>query len=314
MSTTGAVGGLPWTVVRVHRTALIVWGSFVVAVVAFLVLAMGFTADAARAEAFRCLHSDSCDVTATLEYSAVLRYTATVLSHSFYAVAAWAGATLIARELESGTAWLAWTQSVSPVRWLAAKLAVPALLITLSGTVLVAAYRWSWSNRPARVIGDWPATAVFVARGPAMVAYALCALAMGALAGLALRRSLPALSVSFAVMLVLSQCLDRYRADLWPTITRTGAAAYDQSAPVWRLESGVLVHGKRIPDPGYGNCEGTAAEAKRCLTEHGVTGRYSVYHPDSHFWPLQLVETGIVLAVTAAATAAAFRLLRRRTA
>src|SRR5690349_13377158 len=150
---------------------------------------MGVTAGPARAEAFHCLHSDSCEVTATLEYSAILRYTATVLSHCFYAVAVWAGAALIARELESGTAWLAWTQSVSPVRWLVAKLAVPALLITLSGTVLVAAYRWSWSNRPARVIGDWPVSAVFVARGPAMVAYALCALAMGAVAGLALRRS-----------------------------------------------------------------------------------------------------------------------------
>ncbi|MFK0026228.1 hypothetical protein [Streptomyces sp. NPDC090798] len=314
MSTAGAVGGLPWTVLRVHRTALIVWASFAVAVVGLLLWAMGVTADAAQAEAFHCLHSDTCGVTATLEYSAILRYTATVLCYSFYAVAAWAGAALIARELESGTAWLAWTQSVSPVRWLTAKLAVPALLITLSGTALVAAFRWSWSHRPDRVIGAWPSTAVFVARGPAMVAYALCALAVGALAGLALRRSLPALGVSFAVMLVLSQCLDRYRADLWPSITRTGAAAYDQSGPVWQLESGVFVHGKRVPDPGYGNCEGTAAEAKRCLTEHGVTGRYSVYHPASHFWPLHLVETGIVLAVTAAATAAAFRLLRRRTA
>jgi hypothetical protein len=36
-------------------------------------------------------------------------------------------------------------------------------------------------------------------------------------------------------------------------------------------------------------------------------------HPASHFWPLQLVETGIVLAVAALATAAAFALLRRRT-
>ncbi|MFJ8020854.1 hypothetical protein [Streptomyces sp. NPDC096311] len=314
MSTAGAVGGLPWTVVRVHRTALIVWGSFVAAVIGFLTWAMGVTADAARAEAFRCLRSDSCEVTATLEYSAILRYTATGLCYSFYAVAAWAGAALIARELESGTAWLAWTQSVSPVRWLTAKLAVPALLITLSGTVLMAAYRWSWSNRPARVIGDWPATTVFVARGPAMVAYALCALAVGAVTGLALRRSLPALSVSFAMMLLLSQCLDRYRADLWPTITRTGAAFYNQPSPVWQLESGVFVHGKRVPDPSYGNCEGTTAEAKRCLAEHGVTGRYSVYHPASHFWPLQLVETGIVLAVTAVATAAAFRLLHRRTA
>ncbi|WP_328781827.1 hypothetical protein OHT68_25010 [Streptomyces canus] len=36
--------------------------------------------------------------------------------------------------------------------------------------------------------------------------------------------------------------------------------------------------------------------------------------PPSHFWPLHLVETGVVLTVTALATTAAFRLLRRRTA
>ncbi|MFD4142619.1 MULTISPECIES: hypothetical protein [unclassified Streptomyces] len=35
-------------------------------------------------------------------------------------------------------------------------------------------------------------------------------------------------------------------------------------------------------------------------------------HPTSHFWPLQLVETGIVLTLTAALTTAAFVVLRRR--
>lgn len=37
-------------------------------------------------------------------------------------------------------------------------------------------------------------------------------------------------------------------------------------------------------------------------------------HPASHYWPLQLVETGIVLALTALACWACFALLRRRTA
>jgi hypothetical protein len=36
------------------------------------------------------------------------------------------------------------------------------------------------------------------------------------------------------------------------------------------------------------------------------------YHPHSHFWPLQLVETGLLLALTAAATGACHLLLRRR--
>lgn len=148
-----------------------------------------------------------------------------------------------------------------------------------------------------------------------MVAYVLCALAVGALAGLVLRRALPALGVSFALMLVLNQFLQSHRADLWPSVTRTGARGeFNPPDSAWRLEDGVLVHGEHVPNPGYGNCEGTAAETKRCLADHGITGNYSVYHPASHFWPLHLVETGIVLAVAAAATAAAFRLLRRRTA
>lgn len=45
-----------------------------------------------------------------------------------------------------------------------------------------------------------------------------------------------------------------------------------------------------------------------------MTGFFSTYHPASHFWPLQLMETGIVLAITATATTTAFVLLRRRTA
>lgn len=55
-------------------------------------------------------------------------------------------------------------------------------------------------------------------------------------------------------------------------------------------------------------------DSTACLKAHDVTGFYSEYHPASHFWPLQLVETGITLALTALVLAAAFTLLRRRTA
>ncbi|WP_445280683.1 hypothetical protein [Streptomyces sp. DSM 118148] len=43
-------------------------------------------------------------------------------------------------------------------------------------------------------------------------------------------------------------------------------------------------------------------------------GDFAVYHPASHFWPLHLVETGVVLALTTLAATAAFRVLRRRAA
>lgn len=309
-----AVNGLPWTVLRVHRAALLAWGAFVAAVTGLLVWAVEVKAPAARAELAYCAHHSVCSIDATLDYGDALRWSAIFLCYSFFAVAAWAGAALVARELETGTAQLAWTQSVTPVRWLAAKLALPALLITAGGAVLVPVYRHAWSIDPDRMGDSWSAVSVFVARGPAMAAYGLCALAVGALAGLVLRRALPALGVSFAVLLVLNQLLQHFRADLWPSVTRTGTARFSPPDSSWQLANGVLVHGRRVANPEYGRCGGLGAEAKRCLAEHGITGWYSVYHPASHYWPLHLVETGIVLAVTAVATATAFRLLRHRTA
>ncbi|WP_406179440.1 hypothetical protein [Streptomyces sp. NBC_01006] len=42
-------------------------------------------------------------------------------------------------------------------------------------------------------------------------------------------------------------------------------------------------------------------------------GRIGIrHHPESHFWPLQPVESAILLALSAAAIVGAFPLLRRR--
>lgn len=43
-----------------------------------------------------------------------------------------------------------------------------------------------------------------------------------------------------------------------------------------------------------------------------VTGWYADFHPASHYWPTQLLESGILLALTGALLYAAFRLLRNR--
>lgn len=81
---------------------------------------------------------------------------------------------------------------MTPTRWLVAKLAVPAVAVTLGGAVLVPAFRWGWEANPNWMWGRGRAFAdVFVARGPATVAYALCALAVGALTALALRGRCP---------------------------------------------------------------------------------------------------------------------------
>ncbi|MET9968858.1 hypothetical protein ABZZ80_23740, partial [Streptomyces sp. NPDC006356] len=75
---------------------------------------------------------------------------------------------------------------------------------------------------------------------------------------------------------------ERYREDLWPTVTRAEAGGFELPRSAWQM--------------GWND---------------GLTR--ATYHPRSHFWPLQYVETGIVLAVAAAATLTAFAVLRRRT-
>jgi hypothetical protein len=306
--------GLPRTILRLHRPALIVWGGFVAALIGWLVWLNTETSSAGEKETAYCDHHETCNILNQLDYGQRTAWIATLVCYSFLGVAAWAGAALIGRELESGTAQLAWTQGVSPARWLAAKLAVPALLLTFGAGALVLAYRRGWSAHPGLRDGDWTSAATFVARGPATVAYALCALAVGTLTAFLLRRALPALGVSLAAMGVLVFVMERLRAHLWPSVTRVTATEGLWPRHAWQLGQGTIRDGVRVPYNGIGPCEGNPAQVRSCVRRLGIDGYYASYHPQSHYWPLHLVETGIVLAVAALATALAFLVLTRRTA
>ncbi len=281
--------GLLWAVLRVHRTALVFLGLVLVAATAVLIW-MYAIGDEARRGLSACampVGADglpSCDsvhaITADDTYRTFIALIAAVLSYTVFPVAAWAGGALIGRELENGTARLTWVQSVSPTRWLTAKLAVPAALLTVSVGGLVLLYLSTRQDDPS-LAGDWYFPEVYVSLGPTAVAHALAGLALGALAGLLCRRALPAAGAGFAAALVLYNVLERFREDLWPTVTRVEKTEFELPRSAWQ----------------------THWESETRVT----------YHPESHFWPLQYVETGILLAVAAAATLAAFAILRRRT-
>ncbi|GKQ36945.1 hypothetical protein [Streptomyces sp. A012304] len=326
-STTRAPGGptAGWgttrTVLRLHRAALLLWALTVTGLVAGLVWLTEVTADEARARQRACERAvqDWCDTTFDVghvgDVSEPLTWIGLVTCFSYVAVAAFAGGALIGRDLENGTARLAWTQGVSPARWLTAKLAVPALAVTAGTTVLVMAFRWAWEANLDLTYDEWMYGEAYLARGTTAVAYALCALALGTLAAFLLRRALPALGAAVAASGLLHFVLDRYRGSLWPAVTRTLPVDHDTLPEnAWQVDYGVLVNGRPAPDAKPWTCEGSAAETQRCLDDMGVTGFFSTFHPESHYWPLQLVESGIVLAVAALAATASFLLLRRRTA
>ncbi|MFD6286462.1 hypothetical protein ACFWDP_38015 [Streptomyces anthocyanicus] len=316
----GVALGLARSLVRLHRSALWFWLLLVVALAATMLWAYGPGHASASADV-----QDQCrtDVEACHfpsgpwlnRYSTAVASTTLVVSFLPLLVAAWAGAALVARELENGTAHLAWTQSVSPARWLAAKLAVPALFVTAGTALLVVLHRLMWNGGEDLLWTDWYDAYGFRSNGTTTVAYALCGLAVGVLAGLVTRRTLPALGVAVAVMFAITHLGDQYRPSMWPTVTVFGAAALRLPDKALQLDRGVITDdGVRIGNNmACTEADGSVAGLRSCLAHSDLADVWVTFHPRSHFWPLQLAETGIVLGVAALAVGAAFVLLRRRT-
>jgi len=306
--------GAARSVLRLHRSGLIGWAVVVAAVSGVLLWAYGPGASAAETESRRNCFGGACQwATATDRYHLAYTLAEVAISWIPLLVAAWTGAALIGRELESGTAQLAWTQSVSPTRWLAVRFAVPAALLTAGTAVLVLLHRMLFDANLSSgipVTWHWWDGNTFPANGTLALAHPLLGLAVGALAALLVRRALAALVVAVVATEIVRSLAALARPHLWPWATTLGTLKSGYQGPTNVLygdQGAVTSTGAHIADPLCGH-------SKTCLASHHVTGFFSNYHPASHFWPLQLMETGIVLAITATATTTAFMLLRRSTA
>jgi hypothetical protein len=108
------------------------------------------------------------------------------------------GAPLLARELETGTFRLAWTQSVTRSRWLISKLAIGVLAAGLIGGLLSLTATW-WYRALDKV--DTNQYAVFDRRGIVVIGYTVFAFAIGALAGVVIRRTLPAMAAGLTAFI-----------------------------------------------------------------------------------------------------------------
>ncbi|MER6237550.1 hypothetical protein [Streptomyces clavifer] len=247
-------------------------------------------------------------------YSSVLMYAGLVLTALPVIVSAFVAGPVIARELESGTYRMAWTQSVTPARWLAAKLAVPTVLLVAGVTVLSAVLAWARTRTSSDFTVDWFDAQVFGTTIPVVTGYTLLGIAVGSLTGLLVHRTVAAIAVAAVTTGTVMVTLGTFRSDLWPL--RTATATFDGRLDVpldsWVVEIGrVTGGGERLPMDVCRPQDDEGAQA-RCLADRDITGLFVDHHPASHLWPLQLVETGIVLALAALALTLAFRVLRRR--
>ncbi|WP_372343703.1 ABC transporter permease [Streptomyces sp. KL116D] len=303
--------GLTWTVLRLHRGSIWLWALYVAVTAGLLLWAwgpgtsgLGIIGVCSPKVATGCVAEG--DTAGAYHY--VLQFTDVLVSFLPAAAAVYAGGTLIGQELERGTAQLMWTQSVSPVRWLTTKLVLPALLLVAGTGVLVLLRRAVAAQTPHLTDNQW-FTGSPGALSPVVMAMPLLGLACGALAALLKRRALTSAVIGLVLTVALGTLVGLVRSRLWPTETVFGSVEHGYPGFVGEVvsEGAVTGSGAHVADP---MCGGDRA----CLVDHNVTGFYTEGHPPSHFWPLQLVETGLVLALTAAVVALTYRTLRKRVA
>ncbi|HET6297883.1 MAG TPA: ABC transporter permease subunit [Kribbella sp.] len=133
-------------------------------------------------------------------------------------IGAFWGAPLIARELEAGTHRLVWSQSISRSRWLAIKVGLTGLTAVAVTGLLSLAVTW-WSDPIDDAVGSGEESGIFSmprllptifgGRGVVPIGYAAFAFALGVTIGLLVRRSVVAIAITLAAV-VLVQILSPF--------------------------------------------------------------------------------------------------------
>jgi hypothetical protein len=233
------------------------------------------------------------------------------------------GAPLVARELETGTFRLAWTQSITRRRWLATKLAIFVLATVGIATVFSLLLGW-WFHPFAQLQfgGGYSRMDLdsFDFQGLVPIAYSLFAFAVGATAGVVVRRVLPAMAITFAVYLPLRLWVQSLRAHFATPLQITYQALGTSPRAGrgdWIIQSRMVDGvGRAVSDQTVFSTCGVGPTIPKgsvfaCLASHGYH-QVDVYQPASRFWAFQGIESAIFLGLAAALLAVTFYWVTRR--
>ncbi|MFB7473094.1 ABC transporter permease [Kitasatospora sp. NPDC056184] len=221
------------------------------------------------------------------------------------------GGPLLAQEYERGTLRLVLAQSVTPRRWLAARLAVPGAVVLLLSAVLSGLTSWVWWTDVVHnpVAFDPPFQAfTYPVLGVAPVVWSLFGLALGVLVGQLLRRTVAAVLVSGAVVAGAHAVVAALRPYFWPRVSMEQPynnlmSGFVQPTNAWLVDRGVvLADGTRLTDAECVNASEACGVARTS---------WGTFHPVSDLVPVQLVEAGLLLVLTALVVAVVFRRLTR---
>lgn len=221
------------------------------------------------------------------------------------------GVPLVGRELETGTARLAWSLSPSRTRWLLGRLG-PLALVTLALLVPVALSmdRLEAASNPA--VDPWRSFSDSAQRGLTMIGWGMAVLGIGTLAGAVLGRQLPALMVAGLVCVAAWIVVDE------GTTRWMSAEAVPLSSQSDMLGARWL--DMRFRDLATGELLTATEFASHVPPEYRTDGDWQAAHfqsisfgiPGSRYREVDVVIGGIAVAIGAASLRAAAAVVSRR--
>jgi ABC-type transport system involved in multi-copper enzyme maturation permease subunit len=243
-------------------------------------------------------------------------------------IGAFLGAPALARELETGTYRYAWTQGFERTRWAAGKLATLAVLITAATAAFSQLFSWYYQPFIAEGQQSSLIPAMFDLHGVAFAAWTLAAFTIGALAGMLIRRVVPAMATTLAVWAGLALATPAFlRAHYMTPLTTTSPNTSNGTSwvlrqwytgpggkPVSQTTITQLIQGYQPQTTRISpTTTQTTLDPVGYLAQHGYT-QWTSYQPASRFWPFQLIEGGWLLALSLLLIAATIWLVRHRAA
>jgi hypothetical protein len=247
-------------------------------------------------------------------------------------IGAFVGAPVLAREMETGTYRYAWTQGFGRWRWTLAKLAGLAVAVTAAAGAISVLFSWYYqpyfgTDNQARGLSELTSLApsLFDLRGVAFGAWTLAAFAIGVLAGMLIRRVVPAIVATLVAYAGLAIATGAwFRAQYFsPVVTRS----LNVPSSVWIVSQDWTKGGQAISQTVlYQVLQGAPAQvagkegggpnlhalvAWQYLVQHGYT-EVTSYQPAARFWAFQWMEAGWLLGLSVLLIAVTVWLVRRR--
>jgi hypothetical protein len=312
---------MAWLIARQHRLQLSAMGGLV-ALLGLVALATELPVRSAyhRGALSGCLPTTTrsgCDLVVARFLE---QFSATSTATRYVAVvpvlaALFLGAPLVAREFEQGTHRLVWTQSVTRRRWLASKVVVLALATALCAAAIAAITAW-WRG-PFDALRGRVTPNAFDVEGVVVPAYAVFALALGVLAGLLLRRTIPAMTAAAGAFVLTRLAVEKLlRPRYLSPLHEAGAGIQRPPLPRdWVLRDALVTSTghpvtSALQDSAVAHAQKAQTDAAIYMSELGWR-RVVSFQPDDRFWTFQAIEAAIFVALAVATLAVAIWLVRR---